>query len=149
MVRATRYEMRIVKVGGVNEPLSTSPDKRVTSPEDIMKWCKPWRSQPQEHFVCFSLDGAGNVLNSRVITIGLMNHSLVHPRETFRGAILDNAASIIVAHNHPSGSLEPSAQDIAITSQLKEAGQIIGISLVDHVIVTKTGYTSMRERNLI
>lgn len=147
--KKTSYELRVVKVGGVCEPLTDDPSKKVTRPEDVLMWFEPFKSSPQEHFVCLSLNGAGQVMNTRVITIGLLNHSLVHPREVFRGAILDSAASIIVCHNHPSGSLEPSSQDIAITAQLKEAGAIVGIPLIDHVIVTRAGHLSMRERGLL
>jgi DNA repair protein RadC len=81
--------------------------------------------------------------------MGLLNHSLVHPREVFADAITDRAASIICIHNHPSGSLEPSSQDIAITNQLKEAGSLIGIQLIDHIIVSKNGHVSMREQGLL
>jgi DNA repair protein RadC len=95
------------------------------------------------------LNGAGEILNNRIITVGLLNHSLVHPREVFADAITDRAASIICVHNHPSGSLEPSSQDIAITTQLKEAGMLLGIQLIDHIIVTKTSNLSMKERGLI
>ena len=138
------YEIKIVnkKVNGVYEE---DPNRKVTTPEEVLPILKPIRDHDQEHFVCITLNGAGKILNSRVITIGLLNHSLVHPRETFRAAISDNAASIIVAHNHPSGSFEPSSQDILITTQLKEAGNILGIAVLDHIIVTKTGYVSLRE----
>ena len=146
MTKTTRYEIRIVKVGCVKE---AEDPKKVTSPEDIIPYLKAIRNEQQENFVCASLDGAGHVIQVRVITIGLMNHSLVHPRETFRGAIMDNAASVILAHNHPSGSLEPSSQDIAITNQLKEAGNIIGIQVLDHIIITKNASVSMRERGLM
>lgn len=145
--KVTRYEMRIVKVGEVREnPISTSP---VGSPEDCLKYLGTIRDQLQEHFVALTLDGAGNIIKSRVITVGLLNHTLVHPREVFRGAILDNAASIIIAHNHPSGSLEPSSQDIAITNQMRDAGTLMGISVLDHIIVSKNGHLSMRERGLL
>jgi len=86
------------------------------------------------------------VIEKRTITVGLLNHSLVHPREVFADAITDRAAAIICVHNHPSGSLEPSQQDLAITKQLKDAGEILGIRLLDHVIVSRTGYISLRER---
>jgi DNA repair protein RadC len=122
---------------------------RVTSPEDILPLISHLRNKRQEHFCCITLDGAGTVLGNRIITIGLLNHSLVHPREVFADAITDRAASIICVHNHPSGSLEPSPQDIAITSQLREAGALVGIQLIDHVIVTKSGHLSMRERGLV
>jgi len=123
--------------------------RRVTKPDDILPFVAHLRDKRQEHFICITLNGAGEVLGNRVITVGLLNHSLVHPREVFADAITDRAASIICVHNHPSGSLEPSSQDIAITAQLKEAGSLVGIQLVDHVIVTKTGHLSMRERGLV
>jgi DNA repair protein RadC len=122
---------------------------KITRPEDILPLLANIRTKLQEHFCAITVNGAGEVLGNRIITIGLLNHSLVHPREVFSDAITDRAASIIVAHNHPSGSLEPSSQDIAITTQLKEAGSILGISLIDHIIVTKTGHISMKERGLI
>jgi DNA repair protein RadC len=122
---------------------------KVTRPEDILPLVAHLREKRQEHFVCIALNGAGEVLGNRVITVGLLNHSLVHPREVFADAITDRAASVICVHNHPSGSLEPSSQDIAITTQLKEAGSILGIQLIDHIIVTRTGHVSMRERGLV
>jgi DNA repair protein RadC len=122
---------------------------KITKPEDILPLIAEYRLKRQEHFICLSLNGAGEVLGNRVITVGLLNHSLVHPREVFADAITDRAASIICVHNHPSGSLEPSSQDIAITNQLREAGSLIGIQLIDHIIVTKNGHTSMREKGLL
>ncbi len=127
----------------------SGPDIRVTKPEDVIPFVAHLRDKRQEHFVCITLNGAGEVLGNRVITVGLLNHSLVHPREVFADAIVDRAASVICVHNHPSGSLEPSPQDIAITTQLKEAGQLVGIQLIDHIIVTRNGHMSLRERGLI
>jgi DNA repair protein RadC len=125
------------------------PTDKITKPEDALKFLEVYRREKQEYFIAITLNGAGEVLAVREITKGLLNHSLVHPREVFAPAITDRAASIICAHNHPSGSLEPSSQDIAITAQLKEAGSIIGIPIIDHLIVTKTGMLSMRERGLL
>ncbi|MDO9324038.1 MAG: DNA repair protein RadC [Methanoregula sp.] len=124
---------------------------KVTKPQDILTLSiiTEMRDKRQEHFICITLNGAGEVLNSRIITVGLLNHSLVHPREVFADAITDRAASVICVHNHPSGSLEPSPQDIAITTQLREAGLLLGIQLIDHIIVTKSGYLSMKERGLL
>lgn len=122
---------------------------KVVKPDDILPLVSHLRDKRQEHFCCITLNGAGEVLGNRIITVGLLNHSLVHPREVFADAITDRAASIICVHNHPSGSLEPSSQDIAITAQLREAGSLVGIQLIDHVIVTKTGHLSMRERGLV
>jgi DNA repair protein RadC len=124
---------------------------KVTKPQDILTLAivADVRDKRQEHFVCITLNGAGEVLDSRIITVGLLNHSLVHPREVYADAITDRAASVICVHNHPSGSLEPSPQDIAITAQLREAGLLLGIQLIDHIIVTKSGYLSMKERGLL
>jgi DNA repair protein RadC len=125
------------------------PDIRVTRPEDILPLVAHLKQKRQEHFVCLTLNGAGEILGNRTITVGLLNHSLVHPREVFADAITDRAASIICIHNHPSGSLEPSSQDIAITNQLKNAGSLIGIQLIDHIIVSKNGHVSMREQGFL
>jgi DNA repair protein RadC len=123
--------------------------RTIQKPEDVMQFVVGLRDRRQEHFVTITLNGAGEVIATRTVTIGILNHSLVHPREVFADAITDRAASIICVHNHPSGSLDPSPQDIAITRQLQEAGTVVGIQLIDHIIVTKTGFCSMKERGLL
>jgi DNA repair protein RadC len=123
--------------------------RKILKPEDILPLVDDIRAHRQEHFVCMSLNGAGELLGKRVVTVGLVNHSLVHPREVFSDAITDRAASIICVHNHPSGSLEPSSQDIAITRQLKDAGTTLGIQLLDHIIVTKDGFISLKEKGML
>jgi DNA repair protein RadC len=122
---------------------------KIQKPEDVLPLVGTYRDKPQEHFICISLTGAGEVISTRVVTIGILNHSLVHPREVFAGAITDRAASVICVHNHPSGALDASAQDIAITRQLQEAGTLLGIQLLDHIIITKTGFSSMKEKGLV
>ena len=123
---------------------------RITRPEDLVLIIREFLCRKrQEYFLAGTLDGAGNIISIRIVTIGILNHSLVHPREVFRDAILDSCASIIVAHNHPSGSLDPSSQDIAITKQLSQAAAILGISITDHIIIAKTGHYSFREHGLI
>lgn len=124
---------------------------KVTKPQDVLLLTviADIRDKRQEYFICITLNGAGEVLESRIITMGLLNHSLVHPREVFADAITDRAASVICIHNHPSGSLDPSPQDIAVTTQLREAGLLLGIQLIDHIIVTKSGYLSMKENGLL
>ena len=101
------------------------------------------RDKKQEYFVCLTLDGANRLIAKRVVTIGTLTASLVHPREVFADAIADRAASIIVAHNHPSGSLEASQADKDVTSRLMEVGKLLGITLNDHIIVTKTSHKSL------
>ncbi len=95
------------------------------------------------------LDGASKVIRQEVIFIGTLNQSLVHPREVFRPAIIDNSAGVIVLHNHPSGTLEPSQADIQITSRLKKVGTLVGIELLDHIIVTVDGHYSFSDQGLL
>ena len=119
-----------------DQPIIDSPEKAVEQLADI-------RDKKQEYFVCLTLDGANRLIAKRVITIGTLTASLVHPREVFADAIADRAASIIVAHNHPSGSLELSQADKDVTNRLAEAGKLLGITLNDHIIVTKTNHASV------
>ncbi len=115
----------------------------VDSPEKAIKQLADLRDKKQEYFVCLTLDGANRLIAKRIISIGTLTSSLVHPREVFAEAITDRAASIIVAHNHPSGSLQPSQADLAVTERLKEAGELLGISLLDHLIITKDSHKTI------
>ncbi len=121
------------------------PVKKVTAPGDIVPAVRYLAENTQEVFVVADLDGAHKVIEIREITKGLINRTLVHPREVYRGAIVNNAAAIILVHNHPSGNLQPSVEDIQITRQIKEAGILIGIEVIDHVIITKGGFYSFLE----
>ncbi len=103
----------------------------------------------KEHFCVFFLNTQNQIISREIISIGTLNTSLIHPRECFRTAILKNSAAVIFAHNHPSGSLEPSDEDIAVTKRLKDAGKLIGIEVLDHVIVTGESHKSFKEQNLI
>lgn len=118
---------------------------RIACPVDVLPLVAEWRDKKQEYFFCITLNGAGEVIERRTVTVGILNQSLVHPREVFAEAITDRAASVVLVHNHPSGTLEPSTQDISITRQLVEAGSILGIRVLDHIIVTKKGYVSLKE----
>ena len=117
-------------------PIIDSPEKAAEQFADI-------RDKKQEYFVCLTLDGANRLIAKRVISIGTLTASLVHPREVFAEAITDRAASIIVGHNHPSGNLEPSAADKQVTERLKEAGETLGINLLDHLIITKDSFCNI------
>lgn len=107
------------------------------------------RNKRQEYLVCLSLDSGGKLIARRTVTIGLLDVSLVHPREVFAGPLKDRAASIIVVHNHPSGEAAPSKQDLEATQQLVAAGILLGINVADHIIVTKQGYCSFKVHGLI
>ena len=96
-----------------------------------------------------SLNNSGKLIKSTIITKGLLNSSLVHPREVFRQAILDNAASVILLHNHPSGNKTPSEDDILITKQLIHAGRVVGIPVNDHIIIAGNEYVSFVEEGLL
>lgn len=125
-----------------------TPGTTISRPEDILMMSADLLHKNQEHFVAFTLNGAGEVIRRHTITKGTLTHSPVHPREVFAPALTDRAASVIFVHNHPSGSTEPSDADIAITRTLAEAGEILGIRVLDHVIVAKTGHTSLKEQGL-
>lgn len=122
--------------------------KPLRSTQDILACLKPYRDKRQEYFVTLSLDSAGRLIKRRVVTIGLLSVSLVHPREVFAGPLMDRAASVIIGHNHPSGTVEPSREDVKATKQLVAAGLLLGIPLQDHFIVAR-GYFSFREQGLI
>jgi DNA repair protein RadC len=113
------------------------------SPKDVWERMEDIRTSKKEHFVVFYLDTRNQEIKREIISIGTLNESLVHPREVFENAIKNNAASIIVAHNHPSGELEPSQSDIDITKKLIHAGKVLDIRIKDHVIVTKDAYKSL------
>lgn len=123
--------------------------KPLRSQQDILARLADLRTLPQEHFVCLSLDGGRRLLAQRTVTIGTLDSVLAHPREVFSDPIVDRAAFIIVAHNHPSKSVEPSDKDIMLTQQLAAAGQLIGIPLHDHIVVTKTEQFSFRQNHLL
>ncbi len=113
------------------------------SPKDVWEAMADIRESKKEHFVVFYLDSRSQQTHREIISIGTLTESLVHPREVFEGAIKNNAVAIIVSHNHPSGNPEPSEADISVTKKLSEAGKILDIRLVDHVIVTKEEWRSV------
>jgi DNA repair protein RadC len=122
----------------------------IKGPTDIVSYVRQIaRKAKREIFVAFYLDTRHKVRRAHVISIGSLSASIVHPREVFRPAVIHSAASLIVAHNHPSGEPEPSDDDIEITNRLADAGELLGIPLVDHVIVAGWRHISLREKNLI
>ena len=122
---------------------------KVTGAQDVMPLLADIADKKQEHFVCISLNGAHEVIEKRIVTIGLVDRSPVHPREVYADVISDRAAAVIFAHNHPSGDLKPSNSDLKIHEQLTEAGKILGIRILDHIIVAGKGYFSFQEAGLI
>jgi len=120
---------------------------KIKFPADILPLIRHYADRKQEHFLAISINGANEVLSVRVVTIGLANKTHVHPREVFADAISERAAALIVAHNHPHGSLQPSPEDIKITRQLQEAARILGMSLLDHIIFNAREYYSFAEED--
>lgn len=121
----------------------------VRTQEEILGRLAELRTRQQEHLICLSLDGGQRLIAQRTVTIGTLDTVLAHPREVFSDPICERAASVIVAHNHPSGEVEPSEKDVALTQQLAAAGQLLGISLRDHIIITKTEHFSFKQHHMI
>lgn len=117
----------------------------VLGPEHLGRFVEPLKYYSEEYFVAFHLDVKNQVTGYHVVSHGTVSASLVHPREVFKAALLSNSHSIIVAHNHPAGSLTPSNEDLDVTETLIKAGELIGIRVLDHVIVSSNGLASLRE----
>ena len=111
----------------------------------IFENIRHYGDRDQEHFLCIMFNGALELIGTRVVTIGLIDRSLVHPREVFSEPIKTKAAAIVIAHNHPSGNLTPSSDDLGVTQAIINAGRVLGIQVIDHIIFSETGYYSMCE----
>jgi DNA repair protein RadC len=134
----------------LDQDLANKKSITIRSPSDVFEnYQSLFKDQVRERFIVFWLNSANKVVGFEVVIEGLLNSSLTHPREVFRGAIVATAAAIIIAHNHPSESTEPSQEDISITKQIMEAGKIIGIPVHDHIIFAGDTYTSLAERGLL
>lgn len=123
----------------------------IKSPSDILNMDirSYLEQQEQENFVVIALDGSHKVTSVRVVSVGTVNKSLVHPREVFRYAIMENASAIIICHNHPSGSIKPSEDDCKTTEILKKASDLLGIILLDHIIIANGSYYSFLENGVV
>ena len=119
-------------------------------PEEVVEYLKEkLGKEKKEHFLVLALDSRNNLIKITNVSVGILDANLVHPREVFKEAILAHAAQVILVHNHPSGDPQPSEEDLEITKRLIEAGKILGIEVVDHIVITKTGFFSFKERALI
>ena len=130
--------------------LTEMPKKKITSPRDFFDLFLPvFKEEPVEIFIVAWLSTANRIIGFEKVSVGNLNSSIVDPRSVFRSSIVANSASIIVAHNHPSGNPEPSEEDISITKKLVESGKILGVHVFDHLIFVEDTYTSFVERRLI
>lgn len=119
---------------------------RIKFPRDVHSLLRNYFDElEQEHFVAVLLNGAHEPVKVVLVSIGLVNRTLVHPREVFREAIKDNCCAVIVAHNHPSGNAEPSKEDDDVTKMLVDAGKVVGIEVLEHMIISQRGYYSYAE----
>lgn len=115
---------------------------KICSPSDLLPLLSHYSDRDQEHFIVYSLNGANEIISYKVISVGLLNRTLVHPREVFKCAINHGAAAIIVAHNHPSGNVSPSKEDITVTKNLVKSGKILDIRVLDHIVFSVNIYFS-------
>ena len=118
---------------------------KIETPADLLPHVRHYADRKQEHCLGASINGANEIINIRVVSIGLIDRAPVHPREVCADALADRASAVIVAHNHPAGSVEPSSADVEATKQLKAAGAIMGMPLLDHIIFNRSGYFSFLE----
>lgn len=144
----TKYRLELVK----EESHKYEVETRISCPKDIYevltKVCRI-QCNAEEVFILITLNIKNIVTGYFEVHRGTINTSLVHPREVFKRALLNNASNIMVAHNHPSGDPNPSKEDIQITERLKEAGNLLGINLLDHIIVGEDKYISLKEKGVL
>jgi len=122
---------------------------KIKFPADVLPLIQHYADRKQEHFLCISLNGANEVMNVRVVSIGLVNKNQAHPREVFADVISERASAVIIAHNQPNGELKPSVEDIKVTKQLKDAAAILGLSFLDHIIFNAKRYFSFTESKIL
>ena len=132
--------IQILAVISLVDRFGSERSVELLSVKDIWNLCADFRSSKKEHIVAFYLDTQEKLIERRIISVGTLDTSLLHPREVFEPALQLSAAGVILAHNHPSGSIEPSDEDIAITKRVVDAGDLLGITLVNHIIVSTGGY---------
>lgn len=121
----------------------------IRHPKDILQYVRQYSLEPAEHFITITTNGAHEILSTKVVSVGTVNKALIHPREVFADAVAEHASGIICCHNHPCNQCYPSDADIESTRQLQKASQILGISFLDHLIVTRDSYFSFLEHDML
>jgi DNA repair protein RadC len=142
-VRIPRFRVTLVREGSTEAPMG----RTVREPADVAAMLRTIADElDREHTLAVLLDTRNRVIGINTVSVGTLNSTLVHPREVFKPAILANAASIILAHNHPSGDATPSSEDLALTQRMAQAGEILGIRVLDHLVLGEHGtFTAIME----
>ena len=151
VVLAVLAQLQLVRVEIVREPASTySGEGSISLATQVLPYLEQIRFADREQFACIHLNARSAPLGIEIVSVGSLSASLVHPREIFKAAIMNNAAAVILAHNHPTGDPSPSSQDLELTKRLCQAGEILGIEVLDHVIVTpRENFLSMKEAGIL
>lgn len=150
MGNKTSEGLTVIRLQMVKEKIEYYGTKKVRSPADVEEVVRTFIGHAdREVFLALNLSSTNNINSIHVVSIGSLNQSIVHPRECFKAALLSNADAVIFAHNHPSGEMNPSAEDQQITAKLRECGQLLNIRVMDHVIVGEKGYFSFQENALL
>ena len=141
------YRIPIYKVMLVKDGTQKAETKTIRQPADVYQIATTFlQGVDRENFIIMMLDNKHKVIGINTVSVGSLNSSVVHPREVFKPAILCNAAAIILAHNHPSGDPAPSPEDISVTKRLIEAGDVLGIAVLDHIVIGDDNYVSLKDR---
>jgi DNA repair protein RadC len=149
LAKATQIKAAVEFSRRLEADAGEKPRPILKSPEDVIGEVRSQlKGKKKEHFLVLCLDTRNRLINRRLVSTGSLDTSIVHPREVFKEAVSSCAASVIFAHNHPSGDPEPSKEDIELTKRLARAGEIVGIDVLDHIIVCDEGFVSLKARNL-
>jgi DNA repair protein RadC len=149
LAKATQIKAALELGRRLEADAGDKPKRILRSPEDVVAEVRSQlKGKKKEHFLVLCLDTRNRLTNRRLVSMGSLDTSIVHPREVFKEAVSSCAASVIFAHNHPSGDPEPSKEDIELTKRLARAGEIVGIDVLDHIIVCDEGFISLKARNL-
>ncbi len=150
MGKQTGDDLIVIRLQMVKEKIEYYGSKKVRSPADVEEVVRTFIGPAdREVFLALNLSTANYINSIHIVSIGSLNQSVVHPRECFKAAMLSNSDSVVLAHNHPSGDVTPSAEDKMITTKLVECGQLLNIRVLDHVIVGEKGYFSFQENALL
>jgi DNA repair protein RadC len=149
LAKATQIKAALELSRRLEADTGQTPRPILRSPEDVVAEVRSQlKGKKKEHFLVLCLDTRNRLANRRLVSMGSLDTSIVHPREVFKEAVSSCAASVVLAHNHPSGDPEPSKEDIELTKRLARAGEIIGIDVLDHIIICDNGFVSLKSRNL-